>query len=274
MKYRDVDYKPITDKQIGDIVGSCAGVDSDALRSALDEVAERFIHAHYEQQTFPHADLANRLENIVSTVTRLLKLLKSDSRTKRQLSHIGTSAGKLHSLLTFKILDSIELESILNFGHTGEKENAQRESFKGDIAPLIAGVKLLSGANSWNTEIPDISKHLALLERVARHGGKVQEIQKAKSKSRNKGDLEFSELLAGMRQSYMIHFNMWPSVSRSYGEPDGVFMAFVNSALGAIKENLSNAVRNSDPKISTTLEKTPEAIYAYIKKFNKEQKQF
>lgn len=274
MKFREVAYKPITDEQIKAIIGQRDDVDSDVLRSDLDDAAEQFIHAHYEQQAFPHADLAKRLNNIETTATRLLKLLKSGNRTKRQLGHIRTSAGRLHGLLTVKTSDSIELESILNVGHTGEKEKARRESFNGQLASLIVVVKLLSEAGSWNAEIPNISRHLTLLERVARHGATVQSDQKEKSKSRHKEDQAFTELLADIHQIYMIHFNMWPSVSRSSGEPDGRFMAFVNSVLGAIKENHSNAVRNSDPKISTTLEKTPEAIYAYIKEFNKEQKQF
>lgn len=274
MKSREVDYQPITDEQIKAMVGKCDGVDSDCLRYTMDEAAEQFIHAHYEQQTFHHDDLAKRLNNIKTTAARLLELLNSDSRTKRQLGHIRTSAGRLHNLLPFKTSDSIELKSILNCGHTGEKEKAQRESFNGQLAQLIVVVKLLSEADSWRTEISDIARHLDLLKRVACHGATVQSNQKEKSKSRHKGDQAFIEMLAKIHQNYMIHFNMWPVVSRKSGDPDGEFMSFVSSALNAIKENLSDAVLDSDPALADALTKTAEAIYAHINKFNKEQKQF
>lgn len=52
MRYRAVDYKPITNEQIEVIVGSCDGVDSGGLRDALDSAAEQFIADHYSQQLF------------------------------------------------------------------------------------------------------------------------------------------------------------------------------------------------------------------------------
>lgn len=275
MKYRaGIDYKPITNQQIKDIAGSHDGVDSDALRSALDEVAEQFIHNHCDQQKFPHADLETTFNNIVSTATRLLVLLKSGNRTKRHFNHIINSAKRLHVMLTFNTSASFELESILNVGHTGEKEKAQRESFGGNLVSLIVGVKLLKDANSWDAKIPDISSQLDLLRRVAFHAAVTQRSQKEKTKIRHKEDQAFSELLAGIRQSYMAHFGIWPKMSRKSGEPDGEFIAFVFSVLKTIKENLSSVVRDGDQKISSTLTKTAEAIYAKIKEFNNEQNKF
>lgn len=86
----DIAYQPITDEQIGKIAGACQYVDINVLRSNLDEVAEQFIHDHYRQQAFPHAELEECFENIGSAAARLLNALKAN--------------------------DSIVVESVLNVG--------------------------------------------------------------------------------------------------------------------------------------------------------------
>lgn len=268
MKFREVAYKPITDEQIKAIIGQRDDVDSDALRSDLDDAAEQFIHAHYEQQAFPHADLEKRLNNIETTAARLLKLLKSDNRTKRQLGHIRTSACRLHGLLTFKISDSIELESILNVGHTGEKEKAHRESFNGQLTPLIAVVRLLSEADSWDTKIPDISRHLALLERVACHGATVQRNQKEMSKNRHKEDRAFDGLFYDLSDIYMRCFNEVAGFTTQKSKATKHHTAFVFSVVSAIQKNLSDNVSSSDPAITKGLDKTPDAIRARLRRVN------
>lgn len=264
MKYRTVDYKSITDEQIGGVVRSCDSVVRDGLRHVLDVAAEQFIHNHYNQKTFPHADLEKRLGNIVGTAERLQELLKSDSHTKRRFNNIGNSARRLCNLLTFKISDSFELESILNFGLT-EKQNERRESFNGNLTSLITKLELLGGDTNINgnsnVEIPDLSDQIDLLRKVAFNAAKEQKNQKAKSKSVNTGDMAFNELYHDLSKAYMCYIG-YPVFIVGDGDPRGQFVTFISTALETIRINLSNSVKVSDPTIVLSLTKSPEAIRA------------
>ncbi|MGO8754890.1 MAG: hypothetical protein ACLQHK_06620 [Gallionellaceae bacterium] len=269
MKYRAIDYKPITDQQIGAIVGSCDGVDSDGLRDALDGATEQFIHNHYDQKRFPRADLEKRLGNIVSTAERLQELLRSGSQTKKQFNNIGTTARRLHHLLTFKMSDSFELESILNFSKT-ERQNERRDSFSGNLASLITKIELLISAvggdtnNNGNSsaEIPGLYDQMELLRRVAFEAAKVQKNQKAKSKSVNTGDQAFNDLFLDLSKAYMSHFKDYPVFMVGEGDPRGRFATFISTTLETIRINLSDAVKASDPTIAFSLTKSPKAIRA------------
>lgn len=269
MKYRTVDFKPITDEQIKVIIESHDNVDSDGLRDALDSAAEQFIHNHYDQQLFPHADLEKRLGNIVSTAKRLQVLLGSDSHTDRHCNNILNSASRLHYLLTIKTSDSFVLESILNHGQT-EKQNGRRESLNGNLALLIENVALLktvaddntNNKGNSSTEISDLSDQIELLRRVAFHAGIVQKNQKAKSKSVNKGDQAFNDLFLGLYLAYSTYCKKYPSFMIGDGDPRGQFATFIGATLEAIRFNLSNCVKESDPAIVFSLPKSPEAIRA------------
>lgn len=210
MKYReDIDYRPITSDQVKVVAYSLKGVDHDALRNDLDGAAIQYIRDHYEQQTFPRLKLEKRLDSVGNAAKRLL--------------------------LALDVQDSIELESILNNGLGGGRDDR--------LSPLVA--------------------QLRALEEVARKAAVIQARNKAGG---NNGNPAFRVLLGSLRQIFMIHSGWWPGfVINSDDEAQnvaGLFVNFVNKTLAVIRENLSDGVMDTDPGLAGSLNKTGKAIRA------------
>ncbi|HRH79464.1 MAG TPA: hypothetical protein PLW81_00280 [Thiobacillaceae bacterium] len=252
MKYRvSVNYQPITDQQIKEIT-EVVGHEANGMalmRLQLDEAAEEFIVGHHWQSFSSPSGLVKLLTRISKAAQKLSDRLSSGDKR-------ATDAARRLVAALVATQDSFELESILNVGIGGKREDR--------LGPLVDDLRH-ADADRLATLMPAIE----MLRKVAEGAASRLATQKNHGRDRHQKNHAVVTLLEELRRIYMEHFGRI-GIASDYGA-GGPFIRFVEGVLDAISRNLSSEIVESDPQITNTLGMTGNAIRQAVRRIEDNQ---
>lgn len=177
----------------------------------------------------PAAKTVKRLEQVTSASERLLKAIGPDERPNEIHRSLANAAA---------------------FGDRDKLRLADLAAFRGDeeVSQLIASI-------AWLGEVA------AIAAKNASRGKKT-------SKARHEGEPEKHTLFGNINGLWLDFFNEVPgtSIPASGGDPCGPYIRFVSSILDTLTSKAPPTLLAIDPKLTSDLAMTPQAIRGYFMK--------
>lgn len=221
MKYRhDIGFQPLSDAQLQDIERETGWTATD--RELLRLTLDEVTESFIVHHQQQQFNPPSKLANRMDSVS---------SAASRILKALGVEEDDPVSL-------DFEMFALLN----AELSDDPRGPREDHVKPII--------------------QHLVALCEASRSAAEKQKGLTKQSKNRHQGNPAREELLEVLSRVYTVHFQRTgiASISPDTGKVSGPRMRFVQSVLKAIRDNLSEAVIQTDPRISNTLRITPKAV--------------
>lgn len=230
MKYRhDIGFQPLSDAQLEDI-------ERETGRTAIDRELLRLTVDEATESFIVH----HQQQQSIPPSELVKRMNGVSSAATRILKALGVEDNDLESL-------DFEIFALLNAELSGDPRGPREDHVK----PIV--------------------QHLVALRDASRHAAEKQKGLTKQSKDRHQGNPAREELLEVLYRVYTVHFRRIEIASTSpyTGEAFGPRIRFVQSVLTAIRDNLSEAVIQTDSRISNTLEISPKAIRAAMLRLDK-----
>jgi len=257
-----LNYHPITPEQVDGIVQATGkeAVNLDWLEYELDEAAQEFLHAHYQEGLMPPFEARNRLKKIAQKARELLGALPKGGTLDDSViasflkpERDGTPGIDLDGLIA-------TLQSLRTLAEKAGSEVMPRHE-KAERLRLDMGMK----PEPRNNGCPPLR---GLMDRLV----EGYSITFAEGLA-DYGDFEreFLERLEAVVQSpppdTETETETEPSMPKMVGlTEDGPLFRFIAETLKAIKENLDPQTRQEDPTVGATLSKAGTALGSEVRR--------